>query len=66
MFIYFGKLNLADTKQLQEFSFDAKDWIRFANAPLVIEFKILDVYKGDKDEKTAITEIYIGGLSVDK
>jgi hypothetical protein len=57
---------LADTKQLQEFSFDAKDWIRFVDAPLVIEFKILDVYKGDKDEKTAITEIYIGRLSVDK
>lgn len=61
-----AKLNLADTKQLQEFTFDSKDRTEFKNAPLTMEFKILDVYHGDKDQKTAITEIYINGISVDK
>jgi hypothetical protein len=62
----FAKLNLADTKQLQQFTFDPKDWTKFKNVPLTIDFKILAVYNRGQDQKTAITEIYINGLSVDK
>lgn len=62
----FAILNLANTRQEQTFSFEAGDWAGFKGDSWTMEFRILDVYMGDRYEKTAITEIYVGGLSVDK
>jgi hypothetical protein len=59
-------LNLANTRQEQTFSFEARDWMDFKSNSWTIEFRILDVYMGDRYDKTAITEIYVGGLVVDK
>lgn len=62
----FAILNFVNTKQEQTFSFEAGDWTYFKGDSWTIEFRILDVYMGDRYDKTAITEIYVGGLSVDK
>ena len=53
-------------KQEQTFSFEASDWDDFKGDSWTIKFRILDVYRGDLYDKTAITEIYVGGLGVDK
>jgi hypothetical protein len=62
----FAILNLANTRQEQIFSFEAGDWAGFKGESWTMEFRILDVYMGDRYDKTAITEMYVGGLSVDK
>lgn len=62
----FAKLDLMNTREEQEFAFRPGDWDKFKNHSLTIEFKILDIYKGDKFDKTAITEIYIREITVNK
>lgn len=62
----FAILNLANTRQEQSFSFEAADWNEFKADSWTILFTILDVYMGDLYDKTAITDIYVGGLIVDK
>lgn len=59
----FAILNLADTKQEQAFLFEAGDWADFEGNSWTMEFRILDVYMGNRYDKTAITEIYVGGVS---
>ena len=67
----FAILNLADTRQEQSFKFDPigygvrEDWNKLQAKPWwTIKFEILDVYKGDKYDDTAITEIYFDGIDV--
>ncbi|WP_316768234.1 NADase-type glycan-binding domain-containing protein [Pedobacter frigiditerrae] len=64
-------LNLADSRQEQSFSIkpigisDRKDYKKLKLKPRwKIKFEILDVYKGDKFDDTAITEIYFDGIDV--
>ena len=53
-------LNLEDTRCVQTFEIDpvtdSKEW--------TMKFEIVDVYKGDKWDDTAISEIYFDGLDV--
>ncbi|MDD3459286.1 MAG: hypothetical protein PHO74_07410 [Weeksellaceae bacterium] len=67
----FAILNLEDSRQEQHFKFeplghrDRQDWGTFEKKPWwTIKFEILEVYKGDKYEDTAITEIYFDGIDV--
>ena len=67
----FAILNLADSRQEQTFKFDPlgygdrKDWkILQAKPWWTIKFEIMEVYKGDKYDDTAITEIYFDGIDV--
>jgi hypothetical protein len=67
----FAILNLTDTKAEQIFTFDPighsdrKDWkVLTSLAPWTMKFEIIDVYKGDKYDDTAITEIYFDGIDV--
>jgi hypothetical protein len=67
----FAILNLADSRQEQHFKFeplgysDRQDWEELQKKPWwTIKFEILDVYKGDKYDDTAITEIYFDGIDV--
>jgi hypothetical protein len=67
----FAILNLADSRQEQTFKFDPlgygdrEDWkILQAKPWWTIQFEILEVYKGDKYDDTAITEIYFNGIDV--
>jgi hypothetical protein len=67
----FAILNLADTRQEQTFSFepigygDRDDWKKLEAKPWwTMKFEIMDVYKGDKYDETAITEIYYDGIDV--
>lgn len=67
----FAILNLADTQYEQEFSFDPIGNSDRANHEKLksmpswtMKFEILDVYKGDKYDDTAITEIYFDGIDV--
>ncbi len=67
----FAILNLADSRQEQHFKFeplgygDRKNWDELNKKPWwTIKFEILDVYKGDKYDDTAITEIYFDGIDV--
>ena len=58
-----GILQLSDTRTDQEFKLGTfgknKD-----GSDLVLRFEILDIYKGDKYNDTAITEIYFDGIDV--
>ena len=58
-----GILQLSDTRTDQEFKLGT-----FGNnkdgSDLVLRFEILDIYKGDKYNDTAITEIYFDGIDV--
>ena len=58
-----GILQLSDTRTDQEFKIGTfgknKD-----GSDLVLRFEILDIYKGDKYNDTAITEIYFDGIDV--
>lgn len=59
----FGILNLEDSKSDQ--SFEVGKLGHNANGTdLVLKFEILEVYKGDKYNDTAITEIYFDGIDV--
>lgn len=67
----FAILNLADSRQEQHFKFeplgygDRQNWEELNKKPSwTIKFEILDVYKGDKYDDTAITEIYFDGIDV--
>jgi hypothetical protein len=67
----FAILNIKDTRQEQTFSFDPigngdrSDWAKLVMKPWwTIKFEIMDVYKGDKYDDTAITEIYFDGIDV--
>lgn len=64
-------LHLVDTKQEQHFKFeplghgDRENWKELKIKPWwTIKFEILDVYKGDKYDDTAISEIYFDGIDV--
>lgn len=64
-------LNLADTREEQTFSFepmgygDRDDRKKLETQPWwTMKFEIMDVYKGEKYDETAITEIYFDGLDV--
>ena len=64
-------LLLADTREEQHFKFDPigngdrEDRKKLLAKPWwTIRFEILDVYKGDKYDDTAITEIYFDGIDV--
>lgn len=65
-------LNLADTRQEQTFSFDPigngdrENWEKLKSKPWwTMKFEIMDVYKGEKYDDTAITEIYFDGIDVE-
>lgn len=67
----FAILNLADSRQEQTFKFDPLgygdrvNWEQLQTKPWwTIKFEILEVYKGDKYDDTAITEIYFDGIDV--
>ena len=59
----FGILKLTDTKTDQTFKLGTfghnKD-----ESDLVLKFEILEIYKGEKYDDTAITEIYFDGIDV--
>lgn len=64
-------LNLADSQREQYFKFDPIGYGDRANFDKLIarpwwtmKFEIMDVYKGDKYDDTAITEIYFDGIDV--
>ena len=54
-------LNLQDTRCEQFFKIDP---VTDANKEWTMKFEIVDVYKGDKWDDTAISEIYFDGLDV--
>ncbi len=59
----FGLLHLSDTADDQ--SFDVGKLGRTADGrDLLLRFEIVDVYRGDKYNDTAITEIYFDGIDV--
>ena len=59
----FGILNLEDSKTDQ--IFELGTFGRNKNGKdLILKFEILEVYKGDKYNDTAITEIYFSGIDV--
>lgn len=67
----FAILNVSDTRQEQHFTFeplgysDRDNWDLLQTQPWwTIKFEILDVYKGDRYDDTAITEIYFDGIDV--
>lgn len=67
----FAMLNLIDSRQEQHFKFeplgygDRENWEQLQAKPWwTIKFEILEVYKGDKYEDTAISEIYFDGIDV--
>lgn len=67
----FAILNLKDTRNEQHFKFeplgygDREDWDKLQTKPWwTIKLEILEVYKGDKYDDTAITEIYFDGIDV--
>lgn len=57
-------LELQDTKALQTFKLHGPLGRTSDGKDLVLKFEILDVYKGDAYDDTAITEIYFDGLDV--
>lgn len=64
-------LKLKNIKKEQHFTFEPlgyserQDWDKLRTMPWwTIKFEILDVYKGDKYDDTAITEIYFDGIDV--
>ncbi len=64
-------LNLEDTRKEQHFKFEPlgngnrNDWNQLLLMPWwSIKFEIIDVYKGEKYDDTAITEIYFDGIDV--
>ncbi len=59
----FGILNLSDSKTDQEFKLGAFGH-NSDGSDLILRFEILEVYKGDKYNDTAITEIYFDGIDV--
>jgi hypothetical protein len=59
----FGILNLEDTKNDQIFELGTFGHNK-NGTDLVLRFEIADVYKGDKFNDTAITEIYFNGIDV--
>jgi len=67
----FAILALANSRQEQHFKIepvgnaDRKDLEKLQKQPWwTIKFEIMDVYKGDKYDDTAITEIYFNGIDV--
>lgn len=68
----FAILNLENTRQEQEFVFlypignnEREDFKKLKELPQwTMKFEILDVYKGDKYDDTAISEIYFDGIDV--
>ena len=67
----FAILNLTDSREEQTFKFDPLGYGDRDNSNLLqakpwwtIKFEILEVYKGDKYDDTAITEIYFDGIDV--
>ncbi|MCC5916617.1 MAG: hypothetical protein JJU02_04745 [Cryomorphaceae bacterium] len=67
----FAMLLLEDTRQEQIFSFeplgysDRVNWDDLHKKPWwTMKFEIAEVYKGDKYDETAITEIYFDGIDV--
>lgn len=67
----FAILNLQDSKAEQIFNFEPigynerDDWKQLSKMPpWTLKFEILEVYKGDKYDDTAITEIYFDGIDV--
>ena len=59
----YGVLKLSDTKTDQEFKTGTLGQ-NPDKSDLVLRFEILEVYKGDKYNDTAITEIYFDGIDV--
>ncbi|HIC32562.1 MAG TPA: hypothetical protein EYO76_11655 [Flavobacteriaceae bacterium] len=59
----FAILNLKDNRSSQEFVFDY-NWSKGKQEDNVLRFEILDIYKGNKYNDTAITEIYFDGTGV--
>jgi len=67
----FAILNLVDSRHEQHFKFEPIGYGERGNWELLktkpwwtIKFEILDVYKGEKYDHTAITEIYFDGIDV--
>lgn len=67
----FAILNLIDSREEQEFSFDPigeferEDFDALQAKPWwTMSFEILEVYEGEKYDDTAITEIYFDGIDV--
>jgi hypothetical protein len=60
----FAILELQDTRALQTFKLNGPLGRTKDGKDLILKFEILDVYKGDAYDDTAITEIYFDGLDV--
>ena len=67
----FAILNLEDNRNEQIFHFDPignsdrEDWEALATQPAwTLKFEIMEVYKGEKFEETAISEIFFDGIDV--
>lgn len=59
----FGILNLTDSKTDQTFKLGTFGHNE-DGSDLILKFEILEVYKGDKYDDTALTEIYFDGIDV--
>ena len=59
----FGILNLTDSKTDQTFKLGTFGHNE-DGSDLILKFEILEAYKGDKYDDTAITEIYFDGIDV--
>lgn len=57
-------LELQDTRALQTFKLNGPLGRAKDGKDLILKFEILDVYKGDAYDDTAITELYFDGLDV--
>lgn len=60
----FAILDLRDTRALQTFRLPGPLGRTSDGKDMVLRFEILDVYKGDAYDDTAITELYFDGLDV--
>jgi hypothetical protein len=60
----FALLPLKDTTALQTFTLSQPMGRRTDGKDLVLRFEIVDIYKGDKFEDTALTEIFFDGIDV--
>jgi hypothetical protein len=60
----YAVLELQDTRALQTFKLNGPLGRTKDDKDLILKFEILEVYKGDAYDDTAITEIYFDGLDV--
>ena len=60
---FYAILNLEDTRHTQDFKTELLGRLE-SEEEMVLKFEILEVYKGNKYEDTAISEIFFDGIDV--